>query len=60
MNLLELNEEQLKGMNNDQLKQRVNEWDLEQWRDGMSEKSTLERYRSGKKDIYEEKWFCNA
>ena len=59
LELLGINEEILKGMDNNKVKSKIDEWDSELWRTDMMSKHTLRRYRMVKQEIGEEKWFRN-
>ena len=54
---LNLNVQEIRNSSVSKIKKRINEYDMENWRRGMEEKVTLNRYRSLKTEIKEEKWF---
>ena len=57
---LNLNIQEIRNSSINNIKKRINEYDLENWKRGMEEKVTLGRYRSLKTEIKEEKWFKNG
>ena len=42
------------------IREKVNEWDTQQWIGGMEGKSTLKYYRKAKQGVKEEKWIRNG
>ena len=49
----------IKSMTCEQIKKKINRWDTEVWQREMENKSTLELYRSFKREVGEEKWMDN-
>ena len=60
MEMVNLNITQIKTLSIIQIKNKINEWDRNQWYQSMEDKSTLELYRNNKKIIQEVKWMRNG
>ena len=60
MKMVNLNITQIKTLSIIQIKNKINEWDINQWYQSMEDKSTLELYRNNKKRIQEVKQMRNG
>lgn len=60
MMALNLNTQEIRNSSINKIRKLINEYDLVNWRRGMEEKVTLDRYRCFKTVIKEEKWFKNG
>ena len=60
MKKINLNLNQIKTMTSDMIKNKIYEWDKNQWYQGMNNKFTLEMYRNNKNTICQVNWMKNG